>query len=176
MKTISKKLLLFIFSSLLSVQVFANCFSDEFTDQMRAIIGVGTSLFTSAQYVERTDILDGRRILQFKELDPGVPKFHNLPSNAARDVREILDNGGSNLDLMKAGYAPIGPDGKQFNIHHLYGEEPGPVAEIAATTHQKETKLLHHMIDESFRHDKTKRKSWRDFYKEYWKERAKGFN
>ncbi len=59
---------------------------------------------------------------------------------------------------MQKGYAPIGADGYRIEVHHLLGKEPGPVVEIERTLHQKETKILHHMIEDSFRKNKGKRK------------------
>lgn len=149
------------------------CISPKLLDDLEKEIGITVSLFSDTRYLERVKI-DGRQVLSLKSLDPGVPPKYYVNSDY-KNVLEILDGGGSNLDLMKNGYAPIGPDGKQIELHHMFGEEPGPIAELEKTFHQQNTKALHSMINESFRNDKAKRDSWGNFKKAYWKERAKDF-
>ncbi|HDR9058237.1 TPA: HNH/ENDO VII family nuclease [Burkholderia vietnamiensis] len=58
----------------------------------------------------------------------------------------MIGNGATNGDLMKAGYAPFGPDGNQVNLHHVLGDEPGPMVELSASTHQKYYKQLHGLL------------------------------
>ncbi|WP_053982036.1 HNH/ENDO VII family nuclease [Marinagarivorans algicola] len=116
--------------------------------------------------------MDGRRVLLKKDLNLGVPKLIRQ-KGLIEPAKKILDDGGTNLDLMAKGYAPIGADGYRIEIHHLLGKEPGPVVEIERTLHQKETKILHNMIEGSFRNNKEKRKSWNRFRENYWKRRAK---
>jgi hypothetical protein len=48
---------------------------------------------------------------------------------------------------MENGYAPIGPDGKQINLHHVLGQESGPMVELQASTHQKFSSELHGLIE-----------------------------
>ena len=151
------------------------CVSPHLVRVLEDAIGKTAALFNDARYAQRYKI-DGRRVLALKDLDPGVPKNWSIPdSTSYAGIRRILNNGGSNLDLMKAGYAPIGKDGKQLNIHHLFGEEPGPVAEIEKTIHQANHGALHQIIDGSFRKDPEKLSSWNAFYRQYWKDRAKDF-
>lgn len=56
---------------------------------------------------------------------------------------------GNNLDLMRAGRAPIGADGKAVNLHHLQSLRYGGsnmfenVAPLTATYHQRNHQALH---------------------------------
>ncbi|WP_202904779.1 HNH/ENDO VII family nuclease, partial [Marinagarivorans algicola] len=106
-------------------------------------------------------------------IDPGKPKFVHPKAN--KFIKARIANGQTNLDLMKDGKAPIGPDGKQINLHHLLGVEPGPIAELEATIHSVNHKVLHDMIEESFRRDKTLKNAYTSFRGRYWKGRAKDF-
>jgi hypothetical protein len=48
--------------------------------------------------------------------------------------------GRTNLQRAADGNAPIGRDGKPIELHHLSGEEPGPMIELEYTIHQKNIK------------------------------------
>lgn len=76
---------------------------------------------------------------------------------------------------MKNGNAPIGPDGKQINLHHILGEEPGPMAEIEATIHKDNHGVLHLMVKSRFRNNRSKKNAFETYRKKYWKLRAKDF-
>lgn len=149
------------------------CVSPHLVRVLEDAIGKTAALFNDARYAQRYKI-DGRRVLALKALDPGRPSRWQVGTND-KGPRAILEAGGTNLDLMKAGYAPIGPDGKQMHLHHLFGEEPGPIAELEATIHQSNYKDLHQMIEGSFRDYPEKKKSWKKFYGSYWKDRAKDY-
>ena len=76
---------------------------------------------------------------------------------------------------MANGYAPIGPDGNYIELHHIFGQEPGPMAELSASMHRKESKTLHVMIEKSFRREPQKVRDWDKWREEYWKLRSKDF-
>lgn len=78
---------------------------------------------------------------------------------------------------MENGYAPIGPDGKQMNLHHVLGQESGPMVELQASTHQKFSSQLHGLIEDgrSFRNDTVLNKQYNDFRREWWRSRAADF-
>ncbi len=75
---------------------------------------------------------------------------------------------------MKGGNAPIGKDGKYINLHHVLGQEPGPMVELTQTTHKKNHKALHGLVEDgnSFRHNKTLKNNYKNFKSAYWKARA----
>lgn len=51
--------------------------------------------------------------------------------------------GRSNLERMQAGIAPLGPDGRSINLHHLTQRPNGAIAEVTATMHQTNSRVLH---------------------------------
>ncbi len=75
---------------------------------------------------------------------------------------------------MREGYAPIGKDGRPINLHHVLGEEPGPMAELLDTTHKEFAKPLHGLIESgrSFRNNPSKVYHYEQFRERYWKWRA----
>jgi A nuclease of the HNH/ENDO VII superfamily with conserved LHH len=130
----------------------------------------------------------------------GQRKYRDAKQVAGRKVyqRDDLINpnyvdkntGLTNKQLMEAGQAPYGPDGRQINLHHVTQTEPGPMAEVLGSTHSENHRLLHTYANQ---HDKY----WRDkdgvkrqyqsapesmdrgpfnkWKKEYWKTRAIDF-
>lgn len=174
MKVFSRVAYLFILLAVFSGGVRAACVSDEFAHAMESVMGAGARFFTSKRYEQVTSSLDGRIVLKYKDLDLGTPSNianydEIIKGNSVR--AKIIKGGGTNRELMKNGFAPIGKDGHPVEIHHLYGEEPGPVAEVERLFHQKETAVLHSMIESSFRKNEEARKSWKDFRGQYWKRR-----
>lgn len=166
--------LFFVISLGFSASAIA-CVSPELQERMQAILGVGSSvILNSTRHVERVG-LDGRRVLQMRDLNIGRPTNVNMNAIRSERKKSILENGGTNLDLMKEGLAPIGPDGLTIELHHIFGEEPGPIAELTASVHRRESKDLHSIIDGSFRKDPEKRKNWNSFKGTYWESRAKEF-
>jgi filamentous hemagglutinin len=49
----------------------------------------------------------------------------------------------TNLELMQAGRAPIGPDGLPLNLHHMLQTQDGPIAELTQTFHQQNYSTVH---------------------------------
>lgn len=153
-----------------SAAIAADCISRELSDRIAGAIGDSHRLFTSGRYAE-SQVL-GRRVLQFSDGIPlGRPAYVD-PTNVSDTIVRRIEGGATNLDLMKSGNAPIGPDGKHYNLHHLFGEEPGPIAEITTTDHQRHSKVLHQMIENSFRDVPAKKSSYKTFKRNYWKARA----
>ena len=108
----------------------------------------------------------------------GVPTYVDpIIGKTNPTVQKLLDSGASNYDLMSKGYAPIGADGKQINLHHVIGEEPGPMIELLDSTHKRYYKPLHGLIEEgnSFRNNRLLKRQYEKFRRNYWKERAKSF-
>jgi hypothetical protein len=78
---------------------------------------------------------------------------------------------------MAAGYAPIGTDGLQINLHHVIGSEPGPMIELMTTTHQRLHRPLHSIVirGRSFRRNSRLLSGYEDFRKAYWESRSADF-
>jgi RHS repeat-associated protein len=79
----------------------------------------------------------------------------------------------SNLDLMKAGRAPIGPDDKPINLHHMIQKHNGAIAEMTQTFHQKNSKIIH--INPSSTPSGINRAEFNKWRARYWRERSKDF-
>lgn len=54
------------------------------------------------------------------------------------------DQGRTNLDRMKEGIAPIGPDGLSVQLHHVTQTNDGPLMELSATAHRDHSFGLHY--------------------------------
>jgi RHS repeat-associated protein len=81
--------------------------------------------------------------------------------------------GRTNLQRMEKGLAPIGPDGKAINLHHMLQEQAGPIAEVTASLHQQFYRALHintNSIPSGI--DRVAFGAWRSAY---WMWRAAGF-
>lgn len=124
-------------------------------------------IFTRVQY-EGSVTVDGvrrdvsRRVYQRNDID-----------------FEYVDpvTGKSNLQLMRAGRAPIGNDGLSVQLHHVLQKESGPMVEIRETTHEEYNRTLHGLgiSGASFRNDAVLSKQYANFRRQYWKWRAKRY-
>ena len=131
--------------------------------------------FSSTKY--KPEEVLGRKVYKNSvDVEPGIPSTIDK-SVDPRIRKKIEEDGWSNLDLMKNGNAPIGPDGKYINLHHVTGDEPGPMVELTGTVHKKYHRELHGTIEDgdSFRNDPKLELQYAKFRKAYWKERAKDF-
>ena len=100
------------------------------------------------------------------------------------------NTGLTNKQLMEEGLAPIGPDGRPINLHHMTQDEPGPMAEVAETFHRENNRALHMYTNQ---YDKTwvgpdgvrrpytsapasmNRSEFNRWKEQYWIDRAKDF-
>ncbi|EEE35326.1 conserved hypothetical protein [Rhodobacteraceae bacterium KLH11] len=80
--------------------------------------------------------------------------------------------GKTNLELMQAGRAPLGPDGKPVNLHHLTQKQDGAIAEVTQTLHKDNHATLHMPNTVPSGIDRTQFNKWR---RDYWKNRANDF-
>ena len=87
---------------------------------------------------------------------------------------KLLDSRGrTNLQRMQKGLAPIGPDGKSINLHHLIQKQDGAVAEVAQSMHQQYTRIIHinpNSVPAGM--DRAASNAWK---RAYWQNRASGF-
>jgi hypothetical protein len=51
--------------------------------------------------------------------------------------------GRNNLQRMQQGLAPLGPDGKSINLHHMLQTADGPIAEVTQTFHKTYSNTIH---------------------------------
>ncbi|MCG7554804.1 HNH/ENDO VII family nuclease [Pseudoalteromonas sp. Of11M-6] len=132
---------------------------------------------SSSNYKKYTPNMVNNRKMYKSDLDFTSEIPAHIDSSVHKSIRAKIENGWSNLDLMKNGNAPIGKDGKQINLHHILGQEPSPMVELLSSTHKKHHKALHGLIEDgkSFRNNQSLQYQYDKFKKEYWKLRAKDF-
>ncbi|WP_176758049.1 HNH/ENDO VII family nuclease [Melghirimyces thermohalophilus] len=80
--------------------------------------------------------------------------------------------GRTNLDRVKDGDPPLSSDGQSIQLHHVIGKEPGAMAEIPRSVHQKYSKQLHGIIEKSFRRNPTLNEMYNNYRQQYWRWRA----
>jgi len=116
------------------------------------------------------DTFEGRKVYSAGDYELGKPKTVD-PKFVDKSIRQKLDDGWTNLDLMKNGNAPIGVDGRPINLHHILGEEPGAMVEILGSTHSKYHGTLHGLVSDgnSFRNNRALKNQYETFRKRYWK-------
>ncbi|QOV35926.1 RHS repeat-associated core domain-containing protein [Streptomyces ferrugineus] len=109
----------------------------------------------------RTDY-KGQRIYQRDDLvDPGY-------------VSSADKYGRSNLKRMKQGLAPMGPDDKPMNLHHMLQTQKGPVAEVTHSMHFGNYNQLHWKAGTKIPSG-IDRGAFNEWKTQYWKDRAAGF-
>lgn len=113
--------------------------------------------------LERTDIDWNAKIPQDK-----IDRMRSLYGD------EVADrwSGKTNMDLIKEGKAPYGPDGERINLHHIGQKPDSPLAELTDTEHKTNDGILH---------DKTKtseieRPVFRKEREAYWRNRYNELN
>jgi hypothetical protein len=74
---------------------------------------------------------------------------------------------------MKQGLAPLGPDGKSINLHHLIQSDKGSIAEVSDTMHKEYDRVLH--INPKSTPSGIDRKKFGAFKRAYWQQRAGDF-
>lgn len=134
------------------------------------MIGDAHEIFTSGRYLESSVL--GRQVLRVPNAYV-LGKPEKIDASISAKIKERIERGETNLDLMRSGKAPIGPDGKHMNLHHLFAEEPGAMAEMTQTEHLKEhRKAIHVMVKNSFRNDPKKEDAYEKFKGDYWRAKA----
>lgn len=83
------------------------------------------------------------------------------------------DLGRTNLQRMEGGLAPIGPDGRSLQLHHLTQRQSGAIAEVTATFHQQNSSILH--INPSSIPSGIDRAAFNTWRSDYWRWRAGDF-
>jgi hypothetical protein len=89
------------------------------------------------------------------------------------DPNRVDKTGKTNLQRMKQGLAPIGPDGNPLQLHHMTQTQSGPLAEVTQTFHQQYGRVLH--INPRTIPSGIDRAAFDRFREQYWMDRAKGF-
>jgi hypothetical protein len=82
-------------------------------------------------------------------------------------------SGKTNLELMQAGRAPIGKDGKSINLHHMLQKQDGPIAEVTQSFHKDNHSVIH--INDNSIPSGINRSEFNKWRSDYWKQRANDF-
>ncbi len=59
------------------------------------------------------------------------------------DLNRVDPKGRTNAERMANNLAPIGPDNKPINLHHMIQTQDGAIAEVTQTFHKKYSKIIH---------------------------------
>jgi RHS repeat-associated protein len=89
------------------------------------------------------------------------------------DIGRVDGLGRSNLTRMKRGLAPIGPDGKSINLHHMLQIHTGPIAEVTASFHQGYYTVIH--VNPNTVPSGIDRRVFDAWRRDYWARRALDF-
>jgi len=122
------------------------------SDSLLAAKATPTSLWSKAEF-------NGTRVYQRNDLI---------------DAALVDARGRSNLQRMQSGLAPIGRDGKSLNLHHTIQTADGPLAEMTATFHQQNSRVIH--INPNTIPSGIDRPAFDAFRRDYWMNRANDFS
>ena len=89
------------------------------------------------------------------------------------DPNLVDDLGRTNVQRMESGLAPIGPDGRSLQLHHMTQRQTGSIAEVTATMHQQNSRILH--INPSSIPSGIDRGAFNVWRADYWRWRARDF-
>ena len=133
--------------------------SDEIIDYIKteeeAQVYVEANLKEVNGNLERTDIDWNAKIPQDR-----IDRMRSLYGDEVAD--KWADK--TNLDLIKEGKAPYGPDGQQVNLHHIGQKSDSPLAELTNTEHKQNDGVLH----EKNRSSEIERPVFRVERQQYW--------
>lgn len=138
------------------------------------------------QAAKRFQIISREKVLAHQS-EPWQSKYWSIPkdytfkgqTNKVYQRNDLIDpnlcdaKGRTNIQRMKDGLAPWGPDGKEINLHHTIQRHNGPVAEVTETFHQQHTRIIH--INDKKIPSGINRPEFNKWKRQYWAERAKDF-
>ena len=118
----------------------------------------GTIKSTKTKYWNKTKNVSGKKVYQRDDLiDPNI----------------IDGRGRTNIQRMERGLAPIGSEGKSINLHHIIQTDDSAIAEVSASFHQKNSKIIN--INPNSVASEFDRKTFNHYRVQYWKIRVKDF-
>lgn len=112
--------------------------SDTVVDNIKSVeeaeIYVNADLKEVNGNLERNDIDWSATVPQDR-----IDRMRSLYGDAVADKWA----GKTNMDLIKEGKAPYGPDGERINLHHIGQKSDSPLAELTNTEHKQYDGILH---------------------------------
>lgn len=136
--------------------------SDQIIDSIKteseALVYADANLKEVNGNLERTDI----------DWDAKIPqdRIDRIRSLYGDDVANKWDSK-TNMDLIKDGKAPYGPDGQLINLHHIGQTPDSPLAELTNTEHKQYDGVLHDKTKKS----EIERPIFQSERKQYWQDR-----
>ena len=141
--------------------------SDKIVDSIRsteeASVYMDAGLKEVDGNLERTDIDWNAKIPQDR-----IDRMRSIYGD------EVADKwaGKTNMDLIREGKAPYGPDGERINLHHIGQKPDSPLAELTDTEHKSNDGVLHDKTKES----EIERPVFRKDREAYWQNRYNELN
>ena len=141
--------------------------SDKIVDSIRsteeASVYMDAGLKEVDGNLERTDIDWNAKIPQDR-----IDRMRSIYGD------EVADKwaGKTNMDLIREGKAPYGPDGERINLHHIGQKPDSPLAELTDTEHKSNDGVLHDKTKES----EIERPVFRKEREAYWQNRYNELN
>jgi len=89
------------------------------------------------------------------------------------DPKVVDPKGRTNLERMEKGLAPIGPDGKPINLHHMLQDDTGPMAELTQAFHTRHKSAIH--INPTSTPSGINRNTFQHWKEDYWMFRTMDF-
>ena len=89
------------------------------------------------------------------------------------DLTLVDARGRTNLERMQKGLAPIGPDGKSIELHHMTQTDNGAIAEVTNSFHTTNRTTIH--VNPPSIPSGINREEFASWKKQYWQERARDF-
>lgn len=112
--------------------------SDNILDNIRTVVEaevyVDADLHEVNGNLERTDIDWNAKIPEDR-----IDRMRSMYGDEVAD--KWADK--TNLDLIKMGKSPYGPDGEWINLHHIGQHPDSPLAELTNTEHKQNDGILH---------------------------------
>lgn len=144
-------------------------------EAVAALFGFGVGLDAPNRVATQADVAESfQQNRRFWTDDPV-----NFNGNRVYQRNDLIDpnrvdpvSGRTNLELMQAGRAPLGPDGKPVNLHHLTQSQSGAIAEVTQTLHSNNHGVLHMPNTVPSGINRTEFNAWR---RNYWRNRANDF-
>ena len=119
----------------------------------------GSSFSTVRSYWTQTTHFRGTKVYQRPDLI---------------NPRQIDENGLTNLERMRKGWAPYAPDGGKVILHHMTQSRAGPMAEVTGRFHDAYRRAIHVNPGRTIGSG-IERGSFRHWREDYWMQRAKDF-
>lgn len=113
---------------------------------------------STRRFWTNSTVFEGNRVFQ----------RNDLINPALVDAR-----GRTNIERMRRGIAPVGPDGNSVNLHHMIQTQNGAIAEMTQTFHQQNSRVIH--INPSTIPSGINRAEFNRWRSRYWRSRANDF-